>query len=492
MRFSGLNLPFSGYYGDPPMDLQIYDTETRKLQTVSPMDGDTFRFYCCGPTVYGPAHIGNFRTFVLQDVFRRVIEATGLKTRHVRNLTDVDDKTIRESQNEGVSLKDFTDQWRDKFHADCEALGLLSPAVEPSAVEHIPEQIELIADLVEKGYAYQADDGSVYFDVSSFPKYGRLSRLSEREITTDTAPSEGERESSDEYDRDSAADFALWKAYRDEDGPNFWESPWGKGRPGWHIECSAMAMKHLGKSFDLHSGGVDLIFPHHENEIAQSEASTGQTFARLWFHVTHLMVDGAKMAKSLGNLYTLEDLAEKGFTAEELRYTLISAHYRQPLNFTLESMSASKKAIGRLRDFRDKLGLSAEAAPAPTATVDELGPFQPVLKAATADLNTPEALGQLFTVIKQLSRQLDEGALAGEELAVAQKGFLAVQYALGLALAEPEKAAAPQEVVDLAQQRWEAKQAKDWAAADSLRDQVTAAGWQIKDAPDGFELLPLS
>ena len=272
------------------------------------MDGQSVRFYGCGPTVYGPAHIGNFRTFVMQDVFRRVLETSGQQTFHVRNLTDVDDKTIRQSQEEGIKLQDFTANWTTRFQNDCELLNLMAPHIEPSAVGHIPEQITLIERLIEKDKAYQAKDGSVYFRVEAFAEYGRLSRLADREITT-SAPV---RETSDEYDRDSAADFALWKARRPEDGENFWNSPWGEGRPGWHIECSAICMKHLGESFDLHSGGVDLVFPHHENEIAQVEAVTCKTFARHWFHSAHLMVEGQKMSKSLGNLYTLSDLAEKG------------------------------------------------------------------------------------------------------------------------------------------------------------------------------------
>ena len=262
----------------------------------------------------------------------------------------MDDKTIRQSQEEGVKLDDFTSKWTIRFREDCELLNLLAPHAEPSAVVHIPEQITLIERLIEGGNAYRAKDGSVYFKVNAFPEYGRLSRLADREITT----SETDRETSDEYERDTAADFALWKARRPEDGENFWESPWGLGRPGWHIECSAMSMKYLGESFDLHSGGVDLIFPHHENEIAQSESVTGKTFARHWFHIAHLMVESQKMSKSLGNLHTLDDLLELGYKAREVRYVLLSGSYRQPLNFTFDSMKASRKALSKLSDFARK------------------------------------------------------------------------------------------------------------------------------------------
>lgn len=287
----------------------LHDTLTRTERELSPSDGKTFRFYCCGPTVYGPAHIGNFRTFVLQDVFRRTLETGGTRTLHVRNLTDVDDKTIRDSQSAGKSLKDFTAFWTEKFHTDCKALALLPPHIEPSAIEHIPQQIAMISALVEKGHAYPSGDGSVYFKISSFPDYGKLSRLDTREL--DLGKTQNARANADEYEKDSISDFVLWKARRDEDGENFWPSPWGDGRPGWHLECSAMIQEYLGESFDLHGGGEDLVFPHHENEIAQSQCACGGNFAAHWFHSTHLLVDGGKMSKSKGNLYTLEDLEEK-------------------------------------------------------------------------------------------------------------------------------------------------------------------------------------
>ena len=372
------------------------------------MDEKAVRFYSCGPTVYGPAHVGNFRTFVMQDIFRRVIETSGYKTFHVRNITDVDDKTIRQSQEEGVELEVFTDKWTARFRKDCELLNLMSPHVEPSAVGHIPEQISLIERLLEVGKAYQASDGSVYFKVEAFSEYGRLSRLADREITTN----ETSRESSDEYERDSAADFALWKARRVEDGENYWESPWGQGRPGWHIECSAMSMKYLGDSFDLHSGGVDLIFPHHENEIAQSESVTGKTFARHWFHIAHLMVEGQKMSKSLGNLYTLEDLEEKGYKPEEIRYLLLSGNYRQPLNFTFDSLGAARKALSKLTDFSRKFQI--DQSPGKSLGTD-FGDFHSVQEALLKDLNTPEALGRLFKIIRELSEAFERDELNRKE-----------------------------------------------------------------------------
>ena len=471
------------------MVLKLYDTLTREVREVFPMDEKSVRFYGCGPTVYGPAHIGNFRTFVMQDVFRRVLETSGQKTFHVRNLTDVDDKTIRQSQEEGVKLEDFTDKWTARFRKDCELLNLMSPHAEPSAVGHIPEQISLIQRLIDAGKAYQASDGSVYFKVEAFSEYGRLSRLADREITTN----ETSRESSDEYDRDSAADFALWKARRAEDGDNFWESPWGQGRPGWHIECSAICMKHLGESFDLHSGGVDLVFPHHENEIAQVEAVTCKTFARHWFHIAHLMVEGQKMSKSLGNLYTLEDLAEKGYKPQEVRYLLLSGNYRQPLNFTFDSLGAARKALSKLTDFSNKFHIDPSHG---TSLGTDFGDFYSVQEALLKDLNTPEALGRLFKIIRQLSETFDRGELEGkeDELNQIRIGFLTTMDAFGFKIEtkKEETVEVPEEIQELAKERWEAKIAKDWTLADQLRSELTDKGWQIKDGKDGFELAKLA
>lgn len=465
------------------MVIEFYDTLTRATHPLAPMDGSVLRFYCCGPTVYGPAHIGNFRTFIMQDVFRRVVEVDGITTRHVRNLTDVDDKTIRQSQAEGRTLKEFTEYWAEKFHQDCSSLNLLRPHVEPSAVAHIPEQIELIERLLEKEHAYRVEDGSVYFRVDSFEEYGRLSRLKEREITT----TQVEREQSDEYQRDSAADFALWKARRAEDGENYWESPWGQGRPGWHIECSAMAMKHLGESFDLHSGGVDLIFPHHENEIAQSEAATGKPFVKHWFHIAHLMVDGAKMSKSLGNLYTLADIEKAGYTAEELRYVLMSGSYRQPLNFTWESLAAARKALARLRDFGLKIGMLPYEV-----KLTSFRYFGTVMEALRSDLNTPEALGCLFTSIKTIHSSLQETVLEEEDRKQLQSEFSAILWALGLTLPEPVSIEIPAEVLAIAEKRWQARLSKDWSMADQMRQELANAGWTVKDAVDSYQLTPLS
>lgn len=466
--------------------MRVYDTLSRNLQTVEPMDGSTLRFYCCGPTVYGAAHIGNFRTFLMQDVFRRTVEASGVATKHVRNLTDVDDKTIRQSQTEGKTLKAFTDFWTSRFHEDCQKLNLLPPAVEPSAVEHIPQQIKLIGILIDKGVAYERN-GSVYYRVSAFPDYGKLSRLKEREITTTPVAADANPEDADEYVRDSAADFALWKARRPEDGPNFWPSPWGEGRPGWHIECSAMSMTYLGESFDLHSGGVDLIFPHHENEIAQSEAATGKTFSRLWLHVAHLLVNGKKMSKSLGNLFTLDDVIKQGYSPAELRYVLISGHYRQELNYTANSLGAARSALERFAKF-DKL-ITAKTGDVDAKESGPLGEFTSAWEALTEDLNTAKALGDIFVGLRKVEENFAQRS--SEDLKNCVRGWKKLLYALGLELPTSQAVEIPQDIRSLAEERWNAKNAKNWTLADTLRKQLTEKGWSMRDGKSGYDLTPV-
>lgn len=445
------------------------------------MDGTTFRFYCCGPTVYGPAHIGNFRTFVLQDVLRRTLETGGQRTLHVRNLTDLDDKTIRDSQKAGQSLAEFTAGWTAKFHADCERLACLPPHIEPSAVAHIPQQIAMIQTLVAKGHAYAAPDGSVYFKISSFPGYGRLSHLDEREL--DLGKTQNTRANADEYEKDSISDFVLWKARRAEDGENFWTSPWGEGRPGWHLECSAMIQEYLGNSFDLHSGGVDLVFPHHENEIAQSQCACGGHFAAHWFHLAHLLVDGGKMSKSLGNLYTLDDLAARGFSAMEVRYVLLGGHYRKPLNFTLDSLTGAREALAKIAKAARLLAARTEGETSMDSVA--FGPFQAAWESLQNDLNTPGALGGIFTGLR------DAAQLTGVDAAKALAALNRVLRALGLTLPEApldEESEVPAGIRALADERWQFRLARDWAKSDELRGSLAASGWVVKDGKDGYAL----
>jgi cysteinyl-tRNA synthetase len=483
----------------------LNDTLTRSKREVYADDGDSLRFYCCGPTVYGPSHIGNFRTFIVQDLFRRVAELSGLKTRHVRNITDVDDKTIRESLKEGKTLKEFTAYWYGLFARDCQALNLLPPHVEPSAVEHIPEQVALIEKLMDSGHAYQGADGSVYFKVSAFENYGRLSHLDKRELKFGASAND-----SDEYEKESLADFALWKARKPEDGDNFWESPWGQGRPGWHLECSAMGMKYLTESFDLHAGGVDLCFPHHDNEIAQSEAATGKTFARHWFHSEHLMVEGSKMSKSLKNLYTLDDInhgrrggvdgAAPGYSAAELRFEMLSGHYRQKMNFTWDGLRAARINLERIAAFAHRLETLAGrtmgdyAAALEWAKSGMSNAFAEAWAALLDDLNTPSALGRLNTAMKPLEKRAIAGDVSADEAGEWLDGLAVLVHAFGweLPAVEEETAAdVPAEVQELAEKRTAARAAKDWAASDALRDAIAALGWQVKDGKDGYELTKL-
>jgi len=462
------------------MALQLYDSLTRSLQPVTPAQPDgVVRFYNCGPTVYAASHIGNFRTFVINDLIRRVLEHQygANKVKHVRNITDVDDKTIRQSKLENRSLREVTQKWQDKFCADCRALGCLDPHVEPAATEHIPEQVNMIEILMDKGHAYRATDGSIYFKVGSFAEYGRLSRVKDRELKQGSALAAGntgkDTTSVDADEKEDGTDFALWKAWKPDDGAVKWEGPHGQdaGRPGWHIECSAMSKKHLGDTLDLHTGGVDLLFPHHENEIAQSECCNGEVFTRHWYHSEHLLVDGKKMSKSLGNLYTLDQLKAMGHEPMAVRYALLAGHPRKQLNFTLGSLHAAAKALSTLRQFRAKLG---EPSGDPEV-------FEPVFAALHDDLNTPGALGALFSIANRGPTGVDAAT------------FDQVMFALGFDLSEPEPSAVdvPAEVSSLAEKRWAAKQAKDWPTADALRSEIQAAGWTMQDRKDGYDLEKL-
>lgn len=458
------------------MPIRLFDSFSREPRELKPSHPDgVFRFYNCGPTVYAPAHIGNFRTFVVNDVLRRLLELEfgKDKVKHVRNLTDVDDKTIKRARDEGRPLAEVTKQWTDKFHADCAALNCLPPHEEPRAADprFLREQVNMIEVLMEKGNAYRAADGSVYFKVSSYPNYGRLSRVKERELQLGSAL---KAHAADADEKEDGSDFALWKAWKPDDGPNKWPGPRGaaEGRPGWHIECSAMSKALLGETIDLHTGGVDLLFPHHENEIAQSECCNGLEFSRHWYHSEHLLVDGKKMSKSLGNLYTLDEIVAKGFSPMALRYALLMGHPRKQLNFTLESLHAAEKALGTLRAYQTTL---------PT-TKGDVNVFAPVLAPLQDDLNTPAALGALFTVINQ-----------GNSGGIDQTSFEQVLFAFGLDLAASAapKIEVPAAVRAVAEKRWTAKQAKDFATADALRKEITAVGWSMLDRKDGYSLEPL-
>ena len=468
------------------MAIKLFDSLTRETRELRASHADgVFRFYNCGPTVYAPAHIGNFRTFVVNDVLRRLLELEfgAAKVKHVRNLTDVDDRTIGQTQKEKRPLAEITKKWTDKFHADCDALNCLRPHAEPTATGYIKEQVNMIEVLMEKGNAYRAADGSVYFKIESFPGYGGLSRIRERELKITNTVADADH-------KDSVSDFALWKAYKPaEDGDVKWPGPRGagEGRPGWHIECSAMSKSLLGDTIDLHTGGVDLLFPHHENEIAQSECCNGTTFARHWYHSEHLLVDGTTMSKSKGNYYTLTDLVEKGYSPMALRYALLMGHPRKQLNFTLDSLHAAESALKTLKSFKVVLD-------DPQSTVD--GPdissrFDRVFSALQDDMNTPAALGALFELRHQFLYPTATSSKPTKADAAALNRAL---WALGLDLEGTSLKTAvqvPAEITALAAKRWAAKQAKDFATADALRKELTAAGWSMLDSKTDYKLEPL-
>ena len=461
-------------------EVRLFDTATRQIQALSASNGKALKFYACGPTVYGPAHIGNFRTFIIQDLLGRVWTAAGGKIEHVRNLTDVDDKTIRGAREAKLPLGSFTAKWTEIFEADGKALGLIAPMKEPKATDFVPQQIALVKRLVDGKHAYEAG-GSVYFRVKSFPGYGKLSRLDEREVREGASG----RADADEYAREQAADFVLWKAHKEEDGEVFWDSPWGKGRPGWHLECSAMAMQSLGETIDVHGGGSDLIFPHHENEIAQSEAATGKPFVRHWFHVSHLLVENRKMSKSLGNLYTLKDVIRQGWDAFDLRLVLLSGHYRQPLNFSWDTMTAARH--GRERLGRVRVGL-VEAAKDEKADPGEWGTFRGAWDALREDLETPKALAALYTAATSVELRRKAG-MPKEEAAKELAGLDHILGVFGIHVLFEKQTEAPAEMKALAKAREVARLAKDWKESDRLRDELSAGGWEVRDGAGGWRLV---
>ena len=452
------------------MDMQVFNSLTRRVEPLAPLADNTIRLYTCGPTVYNFAHIGNFRAYTFEDILRRVVQFNGMKIKQVMNLTDVDDKTIRGANAAGVALTDYTKTYKDAFFADLKVLNIQPAEVYPAATDHIPEMIALVEKLVEKGVAYKSDDGSVYFAVTKFPGYGKLAHIDFDHQRT------GARCAADEYDKENVGDFALWKAWEESDGPVGWDSPWGRGRPGWHIECSAMSMKYLGETFDLHTGGIDNLFPHHENEIAQAEAATGKPFVNTWMHCAHLRVNGEKMSKSLGNFFTLRDLLDKGWKGREIRYVLVNAHYRQGLNFAFSALEDARRALERIDRCVDALAARANDEPAPAFAQEALDAFT---AAVNDDLNTPKAFAALFDLVRQVNAS---GTCSKAVLDVFRK----MDSVLGVIFfGKAEKAEVPAEVQALLDARAAARAAKNWAESDRLRDEIAAAGWLVKDSKDG-------
>ena len=450
------------------MTLNFYNTATRRLEPFQPLVPGEARLYTCGPTVYNFAHIGNFRAYVFEDILVRVLAYAGYKVTQVMNLTDVDDKTIKGCRAAGIPLKDYTKPYIDAFFEDIRTLNITPAAKYPAATDHIPEMQALIAKLFEKGLAYKSDDGSVYFNVAKFPSYGHPAHIDVSGMRG------GARVSQDEYEKESVGDFALWKGYSPDDGAVVWDSPWGRGRPGWHIECSAMSMKYLGETFDLHTGGIDNLFPHHENEIAQAEAATGKEFVKTWMHCAHLRVNGEKMSKSLGNFFTLRDLLDKGWTGREIRYVLINAHYRQGLNFAFSALEDARKSLERI----DRCVETATEGEVPEWAQKHLDDFA---EAVNDDLNIPKAFAALFGLVRDTNAHG-----GGPVLSV----FRRMDEVLGVIFfGKAEKAEIPAEIQALLDRRAEARKAKDWAESDRLRDEIAAAGWLVKDSREGQSVV---
>jgi len=435
--------------------------------------------YTCGPTVYDYAHIGNFRAFLFEDLLKRWLKYRGYKVTHVMNLTDIDDKTIKGGQKQGIPLKQFTDFYVKAFFEDIKALNIEPADVYPKATDHIPEMLTLIKTLMAKGIAYKGEDGSIYFSVCKFPDYGKLSHIKVGDLKA------GARVSQDEYAKEEAQDFALWKAWTPEDGDVFWETELGKGRPGWHIECSAMSMKYLGETFDIHCGGVDNMFPHHENEIAQSEAATGKKFVNYWMHNEHLLVEGKKMSKRFGNFYTLRDLLAKGYDPIVIRYLLMSTHYRQQFNFTFEGLEAAKAAVERLRNFVRRLheveGTTATGKVA-TLTAKLESCFGGSMD---DDLNIGIALSSLFDFVREMNALLDANLVSKQEAADVGGLMMRIDSVLGVIGKVEVEEALPQDIDALVQKREAARKAKNWKEADAIRAQLKAMGIVLEDTAQG-------
>ncbi len=462
--------------------LLFYNTKIRKKQEFAPLKGKTVRLYTCGPTVYHYAHIGNFRTYIFEDLLRRTLQFFGFEVIQAMNLTDVDDKTIKGANAKAVPLNDFTKPFKEAFFQDLKILNIESAEHYPQATDYIQPMIAMIEKLLAKGYAYRGKDGSIYFAIQKFPHYGCLSHLNLEELKSGAS----ERVETDEYDKEHVSDFALWKSYEaDRDGMIYWESPFGKGRPGWHLECSVMATEILGETLDIHCGGVDNMFPHHENEIAQSEACSGKEFSRFWLHSEHLLVDNKKMSKSLGNFYTLRDIQDLGYTGREMRYMLLQTHYQHQLNFTFTELQAVRTALQRLDDFIFRLhGVSEEGG-----ENDSLPAIQKALtsfKEALGDnLNISLALAALFDFVREVNTLIDQKALRKEGAKAVLQTLEKMNEVLGVLEIEKSVLEIPPAIQEIFDRRQLARKNKDFQAADHYRQEIAALGYSIEDSPKG-------
>jgi len=464
------------------MAIQFYNSMTRAKETLQPIEPGKVGLYTCGPTIYNYAHIGNFRAYMFEDLLKRYLKYRGFAVHHIMNLTDVEDKLIRTCRETGEPLKAITEKFAAAFFEDLDTLGIERADHYPAATDHVDEMVEMIKQLREKGHTYESE-GSIYFRITSFPEYGKLAHIELDELR---AGGSG-RVDSDEYERDDVRDFALWKAYVPEDGEVYWETELGKGRPGWHIECSAMATKYLGEHFDIHCGGVDNIFPHHENEIAQSCCATGKDFVNLWMHCAHLVVEGKKMSKSLGNFFTLRDLLEKGYDPLAIRWVLIASHYRQPNNFTFEALDAASHSLQRIRDFRTRLKEAKGSGDDLAEAIEmcEAG-FQ---KAMDDDLNIAVALASVFDFVRDVNKKLDADAVGEAGARAALELMDRLDAVTGILGDAPEKEVS-EAINQLVLERQQARRDKNFARADEIRDELLAQGWVLEDTADGPRVKP--
>ena len=462
--------------------MQVFNTLTRRKEELKPIMPGNFRIYVCGPTVYNYIHIGNARPVVVFDTLRRYLEYRGNKVRFVSNITDIDDKLITKANEEGVSMQEVARRYEAEFLKDCEGLNVLPPTVRPRATEHIEEILSIVADIIEKGYGYVAKNGDVYFRARRFKEYGKLSHLNLDELESGNRSL---RHTLEDDLKEDPADFAVWKAAKP--GEPYWDSPYGPGRPGWHIECSAMARKHLGETIDIHAGGEDLIFPHHENEIAQSECANGCEFAHYWMHNAFLNIDNRKMSKSAGNFFTVREIAQK-YGYEPIRYFMLTAQYRSPLNYTVDLIEACRSALERLYTCRENLDFAMENAGGESEALTVKARFarEKFCEAMDDDLNTPDALAAIFDFVRDTNTLAPDASKGALEEAAAM--FDELTGVLGI-VQHREKEAVPADVMALVAARAEAKKAKDWARADALRAEIGEKGYAVEDTPQGPKVL---